>query len=209
VARRYASSRIVSFSTGNVYPFTPPGAPPDESVPPNPVGEYGMSTLGRERIFEHFSHENGTRVTMLRLNYAVEMRYGVLVDLAQKVAGGVPIDLSMGRVNIIWEGDAHAVTLRSLAHAAAPPFILNLTGTETWAVRDLAAELGRRLGREPVFTGSEAPLALLSDASLCARMFGPPKVSIPQVLDWIAAWLASGGALWSKPTHFQVRDGKF
>jgi nucleoside-diphosphate-sugar epimerase len=209
VARRYARSRIVAFSTGNVYPFTAPGAAPDESVAPCPVGEYGMSALGRERVFEHFSLAHGTRVTLLRLNYAVEMRYGVLVDLARKIAGGAPIDLSMGHVNVIWEGDAHAVTLRSLIHAASPPFVLNLTGPETFAVRELALELGRRIGREPLFSGVEAPAALLSDARRCAALFGPPQVPIARVLDWIAAWMQAGGPLWSKPTHFQVRDGKF
>jgi nucleoside-diphosphate-sugar epimerase len=205
VARRYARSRIVSFSTGNVYPLFPASSSgPDEATPPDPVGEYGQSALARERVFEYFSRANGTPVTLLRLNYAVELRYGVLVDLASKVAAGAPIDLSMGHVNVIWEGDANSVCLRSLAHCASPPFVLNLTGPDTLKVRDLARQFG-----DPVFQGGEAATALLSNAALCTRLFGPPKVPIPQVISWVTDWLAQGGVLWSKPTHFQVRDGKF
>jgi nucleoside-diphosphate-sugar epimerase len=205
VARRYARSRIVSFSTGNVYPLFPTDSPgPAEDTPPAPVGEYGQSALARERVFEYFSRANDTPVALIRLNYAVELRYGVLVDLASKVAAGIPIDLSMGHVNVIWEGDANSVCLRSLAHCASPPFVLNLTGLETLQVRDLAQQFGR-----PVFQGSEADSALLSNAALCSRLFGPPKVPIPQVIAWVKDWITQGRVVWSKPTHFEVRDGKF
>lgn len=210
VANRYRRSRIVALSTGNVYPFSPVDSPgPDESNPVGPVGEYAQSCLGRERMFQYFSAQYGTPVSLIRLNYAIDLRYGVLMDLATKVFAGQPIDLTMGHVNVIWQGDANAAVLRSLLHCAAPPFILNLTGRETLSVRALAMELGRRLGRQPLFIAAEAPTALLSNARRYHDLMGPPEVSLDQMLDWVAHWVTISGPTWNKPTKFQSRDGKF
>ena len=153
--------------------------------------------------------EFGTPVTLLRLNYAVELRYGVLVDIAVKVRDGVPVDLSMGFVNIVWQGYANSVCFRSLGICSAPPRILNLTGPETLRVRDLAVEFGKRLGREPVLTGDEQATALLSNAADCHRTFGMPDVGVDELIGWVADWVGEGGELLGKPTKFQVRDGKF
>jgi nucleoside-diphosphate-sugar epimerase len=210
VAQRYRNSRIVALSTGNVYPFSPAAGPgPDESILVGPVGEYAQSCLGRERMFQYFSDEYGTPVTLIRLNYAIDLRYGVLLDIASKVFNGQPIDLTMGHVNVIWQGDANTAILRSLRHCAAPPFILNLTGRETLSVRSLAQEFGKRFGKQPVITSSEAPTALLSNAARYHEMMGPPVVSLERMLDWVAHWVTIGGLMWNKPTKFQSRDGKF
>lgn len=210
VAERFAGSRIVSFSTGNVYPFTAAASGgATERTPLAPVGEYGLSALARERIFTYFSHKNGTPMAFLRLNYAIDLRYGVLVDLGLKVLGGTPVDVSMGAVNVIWQRDANAACLGMLAYCATPPEVLNLTGPETLSVRWLAAELGERLGKEPVFTGEEQEASLLSNASKCQQRFGYPTVPVARLLDWVADWLLAGNETWNKPTKFQVRDGKF
>jgi nucleoside-diphosphate-sugar epimerase len=210
VARRFSRSRIVAFSTGNVYPLVPvAGGGCTEQDPVGPVGEYAQSCLGRERMFEYGSVEYGTPVTLLRLNYAVELRYGVLLDIAQKVQAGAPIDLSMGYVNVIWQGDANGVALRAFAVAQSPPKVVNLTGPETLAVRQLAMRLGDLLGNRPVFAGSEGATALLNNAAQCAHRFGPPRVPVERVLRWVAHWVAIGGRTLNKPTKFQVRDGKF
>jgi nucleoside-diphosphate-sugar epimerase len=210
VAQRYRSSRIVAFSTGNVYGLSPVSRGGSlETDQPAPVGEYAMSCLGRERIFEHFSRTLGTKVTLIRLNYACELRYGVLVDLAMRIREHQPIDLSMGHFNVIWQGDANAVALQSLGSCTSPPFILNLTGPETLSVRTVCQKLGQRLGEPVEFIGSEAPDALLSDASQCQRLFGPPTVDVDRMLVWIAHWLSRGGRTFNKPTHFETRDGKF
>ncbi|MDX2152184.1 MAG: NAD(P)-dependent oxidoreductase [Bryobacteraceae bacterium] len=210
VARRYAGSRIVSFSTGNVYPLMRvESGGPDESAPLEPVGEYGWSALARERLFEYASREYGTRVALLRLNYAVEMRYGVLADVAWRVWHREPVRLEMGYVNVIWQSDANSVALRAFAHCASPPFVVNVTGTEVLSVRWLAEEFGRRFGRAPLLAGSESETALLSNASRCRELFGPPEVSVTQAIDDVAAWVAAGGVRWEKPTHFEARDGKF
>lgn len=210
VARRYRNSKIVSFSTGNVYPLVPVASGgASEDTPVGPVGEYAWSALGRERMFDYAARTFGTPVTLLRLNYACEMRYGVLVDLATKIVNGTPVDLSMGYVNVIWQGDANSVCFRSLGRCAAPPFVLNLTGVETLAVRDLAAKLSERLGKPALFESEPAPTALLNDAALCHRLFGPPAVSVDQMIDWVADWVSQGGRLLGKPTKFQVRDGRF
>jgi nucleoside-diphosphate-sugar epimerase len=209
-AQRFRHSRIAAFSTGNVYPMVPVwsgGSSEGDAV--GPVGEYAMSCLGRERIFEHFSRELNVPVVLLRLNYAVEMRYGVLVDMARRVAAGEPIDLAMGNVNVIWQADANAVAIQSLAHASVPPLILNLTGPETLSVRAVCQALGRRLGCEPVFAGSESGSAYLNNAQHCQRLFGYPRISAEQLIDWTAAWVKRGGASLGKPTHFETRDGKF
>ena len=209
-AERFARSRIVAFSTGNVYPLSPAGGPgPAETDPTGPVGEYAQSALGRERILAFCSARYQTPMVILRLNYAVEPRYGVLRDLADRIVRGEPVDLAMGHVNVIWQRDANAVALRALAQAAVPPLVLNLTGTRTLAVRDLAQRLGRRLGREPRFTGSEQPTALLSNASRSAALFGEPPMPVDQMIEQVADWVKAGGASLGKPTHFEEREGRF
>lgn len=210
VAQRYAGARLVALSTGNVYPLVPVASGGcTEDTRPDPVGEYAMSCLGRERVLTHFAERDGTAVALLRLNYAVEMRYGVLVDLARAVLAGDPIDLTTGHANVVWQGYANEVTLRALNHAATPPFVLNVTGPELLAVRQAAAALGATLDREPVFVGSEAPTALLSNAQLCHRLFGYPDVPVAELLAWTAQWVDAGLPLSGKPTHFQRRDGQF
>lgn len=210
VAERFRDSRIVALSTGNVYPLTPIDGPgPTEADPTGPIGEYAQSCLGRERMFQYFSGRYGTRTTLVRLNYAIDLRYGVLLDIATRVAGGVPVPLRMGHVNVIWQGDANAAILRCLRLAASPPAILNLTGTGTLPVRAIAAALGQRLGRAAQFTGSEEPTALLSNASRYGELMGGPAVPVETMLDWIAHWVRIDGSTLAKPTHFETRDGKF
>jgi dTDP-4-dehydrorhamnose reductase len=210
VAERYRDSRIVAFSTGNVYPLLPVeqgGA--TESTPVHPQGEYAQSALGRERMFEYGSAKWGTSVVILRLNYAVELRYGVLVDIAIAVFERRPIDLRMAAVNVIWQGDANAMCIRSFAHCQSPPLVLNITGAETLSVRSIAEKFGRRFGIEPEFSSEEMPNALLSNATKAQKLLGSPKVTACEMMDWIANWIKAGGALLNKPTHFQTRDGKF
>jgi nucleoside-diphosphate-sugar epimerase len=210
VCRKYARSRIVVFSTGNVYALVPATSGGSrETDRPAPVGEYAMSCLGRERIFEHFSRTQGTPITIIRLNYACDLRYGVLVDLAQKILAGAPVDLSMGWFNTLWQGDANAMTLRGFDHAAAPPLVLNLTGPEVLSVRETCEKLGRLLGRQPVFVGTESSTALLSNAGRAFELFGRPEVTADRLLAWVAAWLGQGGPTLNKPTHFEARDGRF
>jgi nucleoside-diphosphate-sugar epimerase len=210
VAERFRRSRIVAFSSGNVYPLVPVAhGGPTEATPPDPVGEYAQSVLGRERMFEYFSARYGTPVTLLRLNYAIDLRYGVLVDIALKVYQRQPVNLAMGQVNVIWQGDANSVALRAFRLCQSPPAVLNVTGPETVSVRSLAWKFARRFGVEPIFEGTEAPTALLSDASLCHRLFGYPEVTLEQMIEWVAEWIRAGGVLWNKPTHFEVRDGRF
>jgi len=209
-AERYADARTVVFSTGNVYPLLPvvSGGAREEDDPA-PVGEYAASCLGRERIFEYFSRTRGLPCAMMRLNYAVEMRYGVLVDVARKVLGGEPVDVSMGAANVIWQGDANGQALGLLAHCAAPPFVCNITGPETVSIRRVAEQFAELLGVEARMVGSEAPTALLSNAARAQQLFGYPTVSLRHMLEWIADWVSRGGALLNKPTHFETRDGKF
>ena len=209
-AERYAQSRVVSFSTGNVYPLSPVASGGSrETDAPAPIGEYAMSCLGRERIFEDASARRGTRVAIVRLNYAIDLRYGVLVDIALRVLRGDPIDLHMGHVNVIWQGDANDWALRCLAQASAPPFVVNVTGGETLSVRELATRFGELLHRAPTFTGIEAPDALLSNASLAHSLFGPPTVATSTLLEWVAEWVQAGRPLLGKPTHFEERTGAF
>ncbi|AIQ34977.1 epimerase [Paenibacillus sp. FSL R5-0345] len=210
VAERFHNSRMVVFSTGNVYPFTPVsqgGA--TERTSPNANGEYGQSCLGRERIFEHFSHKNGTPMFIYRLNYAIDLRYGVLLELARSVREGLPIDITMGHANVIWQGDANEIALRALLRCSSPPNFMNITGPETLSLRWAANEFGRKLGIEPIFTGEEAPTALLSNAAKAAATFGYPRVSLAEMIDWIGDWVGQGGETWNKPTHFQEREGKY
>ncbi|MGD8240780.1 MAG: NAD(P)-dependent oxidoreductase [Armatimonadota bacterium] len=209
VAQRYPDARIVAFSTGNVYPLVPIGTGSVESDAPDPIGEYAQSCLGRERIFEHFSEANGTPVLLFRLNYACELRYGTLLDIAQKVHARQPIDLAMGYLNTMWQGDVNAVTLRCLDLCASPPEILNVTGTETVSVRWAAEQFAELLGTEPLLEGEEADTALLSNAARCNRLFGYPRVSVRQLMEWIAHWVKIDGPTLGKPTHFEEREGKF
>ena len=211
VAEIFASSRIIAFSTGCVYPFVPVasgGATEDTPAGP-PPGEYAWSCLGRERMLEHFSARLGTPGRLVRLNYAIDMRYGVLHDIAAKVLGGETLDLTMGHVNVIWQGDANAVALRCLAHTTAPTSPLNVTGPQTLSVRWLADEFARRFGRSAQLTGSEAPTGWLNNAARMVAEFGPPKVGIEPMLDWTADWLLRGLPSHGKPTHYEVRDGRF
>lgn len=210
VAERFRHSRMVAFSTGNVYPLTPVSSGgPTESETPCPAGEYAQSCLGRERMLQYFSEKHGTPVAIMRLNYAIDLRYGVLHDVAHKVWRRAPIDLSMGFVNVIWQRDANSVVLRALAHCSSPPWILNLTGPQTISIRWLAEEFGRLFGAEPVFSGAETETALLSNASRCSVLFGPPLVALDQMIRWVAHWVRIGGRSLDKPTHYEQRDGKF
>jgi nucleoside-diphosphate-sugar epimerase len=210
-AERYATSKIVAFSTGNVYGLTPiASGGPTELTPPNPDGEYAMSCLGRERLFDHFSRVNGTKTAIVRLNYATELRYGVLVDIAQKVWAGEDVDLSMAALNAIWQGDANAMTLACFDHvAAAPPFILNVSSAQLLRLRQVAEDFGRLMNKPPRFTGEETTDALISNCQLSRRLFGEPRVLIEQMQRWIADWVMSGGPSLGKPTHFEARDGKY
>ncbi len=210
VAERFRNSRIVAFSTACVYPFV--GTATDgatEDVPPTaPSGEYANSCVARERMFEHFSHQHGTPGRLIRLSYAIDMRYGVLHDVAQKVLHREPVDLAMGHANIIWQGEANDWTLRALAHCDTPTTPLNLSGPKI-SIREVAQALGRRLGIEPVLLGQEAPTAWLIDSSQAYALFGPPQVSLETMLDWTADWVRRGGASLGKPTHYEARDGKY
>ena len=209
VAQRYARSRLVVFSTACVYPFVPvdgPGAA--EDAPLTPPGEYANSCVARERMFEHFSHALGTPGVRLRLSYAIDMRYGVLHDLAGRILAGEPVPLAMGHANLIWQGDANERALRSLRACEAPSRPLNLSGPVV-SIRAAALGLGRRLQREVRFEGQEAPTAWLVDCAQAEALWGPPVVGLEQLLDWTAAWALRGGRSLGKPTHFEVRDGHY
>jgi nucleoside-diphosphate-sugar epimerase len=210
VARRYRDSRIVAFSSGNIYGMVPVARSGSrEEDAPRPVGEYAMSCLARERIFEAFSRAQQTPMALIRLNYACEMRYGVLVDLAQKVRAGEPIDLGMGYLNTIWQGDANALALRALEHTATPPTVINLTGPERLSVHAVAERLGELMNRPVRFIGTESDTALLNDARRGLELLGTPRITADTLIEWVAAWVAQGGASLGKPTHFESRDGAF
>lgn len=210
VAERYSRARIVALSSGNVYPFVPvESGGATESLPPAPVGEYGTAALARERILEYCSRTQGTRLALMRLNYAVELRYGVLADLARKVWNKEPVELATGHLNCIWQGDANEMILRSLDLTGTPPVVLNLTGPSTHSVRELARRFGELLGRPPQLAGTEEPTALLNNpVELCSRL-GPPPTPLQAMLQWTANWVKQGGADLGKPTHFEVRTGQF
>jgi nucleoside-diphosphate-sugar epimerase len=210
VCRRYPQSRIAAFSTGNVYgPVPVDSGGSRETDDPAPIGEYAMTALGRERMFQYFSHRQNTPVALLRLNYATELRYGVLVDIGRQVLEERPIDLRTAYVNVIWQADANAMALCALEHCAVPARTLNVAGPEILRVRDVAERFGELLKRKPVFTGEESRTALLNNGQEGARLLGAPAVSAGEVIEQTAAWLQRGGPLLDKPTHFEVVDGKF
>jgi len=210
VAERFHQSRMVVFSTGNIYPLVPAdGPPPNEDHVPAPVGEYAQSCLGRERAIEFVSRETSMPALIFRLNYAVDLRYGTLVDIARRVFIGEPVDLTMGFFNAIWQGDANSYALRSLELSATPPAILNVTGAERIAVREIAEWFGSVFGRPARFVNGEGPLALLSDSSRCRARLGEPAVPLAVLRQWVAHWVQSGGSSLNNPTHFEVVDGRF
>ena len=209
-AHRYRDSRIVAFSTGNVYPLTPierGGSREDDS--PVPVGEYAASCLGREREFEFYAMHHRTRVAIFRLNYAIDLRYGVLVDVALKVYRDEPLSVEMGYVNVIWQGDANRIALECLRLASSPPFVVNVTGADILSVRELAEWFGERFGKRVRFTGNERADALLSNTSRMRETFAAPEVSLDQMREWVAQWIVEGGPLLGKATKFEARDGRF
>ncbi len=210
VAEKFKNSRIVVFSTGNVYPLMPitSGGATEKEIPA-PVGEYAQSCLGRERIFQYFAVKNNTPTLIYRLNYANDLRYGVLVDIAKAVNEQRPIDLRMGYVNVIWQGEANEFALRCLHHCTSPSAILNITGPEPVSVRNVAVSFGRLLDKQPEFVNVEQNTALLSNAAQSYRLFGSPRVPLNQMLELIASWIKLGGKTLDKPTHFQEREGKF
>jgi nucleoside-diphosphate-sugar epimerase len=210
VAQAFRESRIVAFSTGCVYPFVPVnGKGADETLQPNPPGEYAQSCVGRERMFEYFSRQFSTPGRLFRLNYAIDMRYGVLHDIATKILSHKPIDVSLGHVNFIWQGDASAQALRCLAHCDTPTSPINVSGHEILAVRDLAEKLGARLGREPIIVGKEEPTAWLTDTLQAVKLFGLPIVDSEQLIKWTADWVARAMPSLGKPTKYEVRDGRY
>ena len=207
---RYSDARIVALSTGTVYDLAEVSRGGSrESDGPDPIGEYANACLGRERIFEYYARHRGARVCLIRLNYAVEMRYGVIVDIAQKIAAGEPVDVTMGYFNCIWQRDANEFCIRALDLCESPAAVLNLTGRETLRVRDVALRLGSLMGREVRITGSESDRAYLNDASAAFALFGEPEVDVDRVIEWTADWIGRGGATLGKPTHFEVSDGRY
>jgi nucleoside-diphosphate-sugar epimerase len=209
-AHRYRDSRIVAFSTGNVYPLTPVelgGSREDDT--PAPVGEYAASCLGRERVFEFYAQCHRTRVAICRLNYAIDLRYGVLVDIALKVYHDELVSVEMGYVNVIWQGDANRIALECLALASSPPFVVNVTGADILSVRELAEWFAERFGKHAQFVGTERTDALLSNTSRMRETFAAPEVSLDQMREWVAQWIDEGGPLLGKATRFEARDGRF
>jgi nucleoside-diphosphate-sugar epimerase len=210
VGEHFAESRIVAMSTGCVYPLVSPASGGcRETDPVGPVGEYAQSCLARERVFQYYSQTRGTPVCLIRLSYACEPRYGVLHDIGRKVWQNEVIDLGVAHFNAIWQGDANNQVLLSLQHCAAPAAALNVTGLETCSVRETALAFGRRMGRDVRFEGSEAPAAYFLNAQKAAALFGPPRMPLPQVLQWTAQWIMGGQRSLNKPTHYEVRNGVF
>nr|WP_308742702.1 NAD(P)-dependent oxidoreductase [uncultured Anaerocolumna sp.] len=210
IASKYKDSNIVAFSTGCVYPLVKmsEGAPSEE-FPPEAVGEYAQSCLGRERIFQYFSKQNKTPTTIFRLNYAIDLRYGIVSEIAQSVLNEWPIDLTMGHANVIWQKDACEMAIRSLRVASTPANIINVTGPETVSIRWMAERFAEKFNKTPKFIGSESDIALLSNASKAHAIFGYPKTTIREMIDITAEWLLNGGDTIDKPTHFQERQGKY
>ena len=210
VARAFTKSRIAAFSTGCVYPVVPLAtAGCTEETPPDPVGEYAMSCLGRERMFDYFSHAAGERVVQCRLNYAIELRYGVLVDIATKVWNGEPVDVTTGYANGIWQGDACNQILQAISLASSPQTVLNITGPEIFSVRETAEWFGRAFGKTAIIQGQENGRGYLNNARKANRLSGNPTVPIGLLMEWIAHWIRKGGELLGKPTHFETQNGKY
>ena len=211
VAEVFKASRIVAFSTGNVYPFVPveSGGATEDTPPVPPSGDYANSCVGRERMFEYFSAQHGTPGRLFRLNYAIDMRYGVLHDIGRKVRDGETIDLTMGHANVIWQGDANSVALRCLAYATTPTTPINVTGPETFEVAKVAEEFGRLLGKKPKFTGKPAPTGWINNAARMVKEFGPPSVPLAKLIEWNADWVARDMKTINKPTKYEVRDGTY
>ena len=211
VAEVFKASRIVAFSTGCVYPFVPvdSGGATEDTLPIPPPGDYATSCVGRERMFEYFSDQFKTPGRLFRLNYAIDMRYGVLHDIGRKVHDGETIDLSMGHANVIWQGDANDVALRCLAHATTPTSPINVTGPETFEVATVATEFGKLLGKTPKFAGTPAATGWINNAARMMKEFGPPQVPLQKMIEWNADWLSRGMSTINKPTHYEVRDGQY
>ncbi len=211
VAEVFKASRIIAFSTGNVYPFVPVGSggATEDTPPVPPSGDYANSCVGRERMFEYFSAMHGTPGRLFRLNYAIDMRYGVLHDIGRKVRDGETIDVTMGHANVIWQGDANAVALRCLAQATTPTTPINVTGPETFEIAKVAEEFGRLLGKKPKFTGKPAPTGWINNAARMVKEFGPPSVSLAKLIEWNADWVARNMKTINKPTKYEVRDGTY
>jgi nucleoside-diphosphate-sugar epimerase len=210
IGRRFRDARIAAFSSGNIYPFVPIASGGcDETAPLGPVGEYAITCVGRERMMDLAAHEYGTQVIHLRLNYANELRYGIIHDIAHRIWDRQPVDVTMGHVNLVWQGYANSVALQSLSLVSSPPYILNIAGPETVSIRWLAQRLGAIMDREPKIVGEEAQTALLSNGSKCHKLFGYPDVPLGELIEWVARWVMADGASLNKPTHFDVRDGKF
>ena len=210
VACRYRTSRIVTLSTGNVYPCVTPGSGgATEATPPDPVGEYAQSCLGRERVFGFAARTWGTPLSVIRLNYAIDLRYGVLADIATLIVAREPVPITIGHVNVVWQGYANEVVLRSLTHASPEVFTINLTGPELLEVRDVAHRFAELFGTDARFTGSPGPTALLSDSTRCITMFGRPDVTADRLIQWQAQWMLDGLPMTGKPTKWAVRDGRF
>lgn len=209
-AERYRESRFVVFSTGCVYPFVAcdgPGSREEDSL--DPPGEYASTCVGRERIFTHYSRQLGTPVLLFRLNYAIDLRYGVLADIALRVSQGEPVDVTTARVNVIWQGDANARAIQCLPLATSPPTVLNVTGAESISVREMAHRFGGCYGREPVIVGEESATAWLSDASRSFELFGPTTVTLDEMITATVRWIEADGVMLGKPTRFDARDGQF
>jgi nucleoside-diphosphate-sugar epimerase len=207
---RYRAARMVAFSTGNVYPLTAVangGARESEAV--GPVGEYATSALGRERVLEFYSVRNRTPVAIIRLNYAIDLRYGVLADIGLRVWHGDVVPVAMGHVNVIWQGDASRIAIEALTQAAAPPFVVNVTGAETLAVRDIAQSFANAFGKSARLKGRERSDALLSNTDRMRSVFSPPEVGVETMIQWVAEWIRSDRPMLGKPTHFEERTGKF
>jgi len=211
VAEVFKASRIIAFSTGNVYPFVPVGSggATEDTPPVPPSGDYANSCVGRERMFEYFSAMHGTPGRLFRLNYAIDMRYGVLHDIGRKVRDGETIDVTMGHANVIWQGDANAVALRCLAQATTPTTPINVTGPETFEIAKVAEEFGRLLGKKPKLTGKPAPTGWINNAARMVKEFGPPSVSLAKLIEWNADWVARNMKTINKPTKYEVRDGTY
>ncbi len=210
ITEKYRNSRIVAFSSGNVYPMSLASlGGSKETDDPGPIGEYAQSCLGRERIFQHYCLAYQTPVVLLRLNYAIDLRYGVLHDVATLVFKEKPVDVTMGYVNVIWQGDANDIAVRSLEACAIPADIINVTGPERVSIRWLAGQFGQRFGRPPIIVGEERETALLNNAEKCHQQFGLPEVRLAELIDWTVAWVLHGGPSLNKPTHFQEAQGRF